>query len=465
MSVMAGKRTEAEAFWPMESLAEVTMVFEAAGGKHRLERTSKAEEAILLASEPRDVRDYLAKRASSAGLFDRISKETEAELLSRGNRLIDLSLAEYCLHQETARALFDRNADDWPIRALVLSNTALAKGSFRGFPECLFGSEDDVLKYLKTSSADEQAMLFRNPSLDDSFLESFLSLGKPWEAVKQEQRLWALDHLALNEKLQHNRSTADHDDGFNWYMAGKPFEAAWALIEKLEPSAEAAAHLSRLLRDLPADTYKTEGINEALKRWQGTPSDIAGEGAENAKARLSPFQQVRQAGARLLAGKHNAVPGHFLASDDVAIRCGAYEGERKLTADQIKSAIERDADLARVHLMRNEALWRSEKMRDLLVDELLRGAESDEPRWEYQRRDAHYRKEFPAWFERDGDGYAEPDERPISESSIGALVTSVVADPAIKSLQARLAALEKTQQTMLWMLGATLVLLIVGAWR
>jgi hypothetical protein len=246
-------------------------------------------------------------------------------------------------------------------------------------------------------------------------------------------------------------------------MAGKPFEAAWLLIERLEPSAEAAAHLSRLLRDLPADTYKTEGISQALERWRAPTSDLASEQAENGKARLSAFQQVRQSGARLLAGKHDAVPGEFLASDDVAFRCGAYESETKLTAEQIKAAVERDGDLARVHLIRNVVLWRSEKMRDLLDDDVLRGAESEEPRWEYRARDAQYRKEFPAWFE--GDRYAEPDERPVSESSIADLVTSVVADPALKGLQERLTALEKTQQTLLWMVGAALVMLLVRAWR
>lgn len=422
-----------------------------------------AEEAILLASERRDVRDYLAKRASRASLFDPISGETEAELLSRGDRLIDLSLAEYCLHQRTAKALFDRDPSDWPIRALVLSNTALAKGSFRGFPECLLGSEEAVLEFLKASSGDELVVLFRNPSLDESFLESLLSLGKPWEAMQPEQRLFVLDYLARNEKLHRKRSTADHEDGWDWYMAGKPFEAAWSLIEKLEPSAEAATHLARLLRDLPADTYKTEGMADALEKWRAPPGDVAAEQAENAKARLSPFQQVRQSGTRVLAGRHDAAPGEFLTGDDVAMRCGAYEGERKLTADQIKAAVERDGDIARVHLIRNEVLWRTEKTRDLLVDEVLRGAATDEPGWEYQSRDAKYRKEFPGWFE--GDRYAEPDERPVSESSIAVLVKSVVGDPAISGLRDRLTVLEKQQQTLLWIVAIMLVILVVRAWR
>lgn len=72
-----------------------------------MKRTSKAEGAILLASAPSDVREYLAKRASKADLLDPICAETEAELLARGDRLLDLSLAEYCLHGETALALFE----------------------------------------------------------------------------------------------------------------------------------------------------------------------------------------------------------------------------------------------------------------------------------------------------------------------------------------------------------------------
>jgi hypothetical protein len=65
-------------------------------------------------------------------------------------------------------------------------------------------------------------------------------------------------------------------------MAGKPFEAAWSLIEALEPNHEAATHLSRLLRDLPADTYKTEGLLEALETWHAPEDALAAEEDSNA---------------------------------------------------------------------------------------------------------------------------------------------------------------------------------------
>lgn len=429
-----------------------------------MERTSKAEEAILLASEPRDVRDYLAKRADRASFLDPISKEAEAELLSRGNRLIDLSLAEYCLHRETAEALFIRDPGDWPVRALVLSNRAISEAVLLGgFPECLFGSEEALLAYLSNVSPDERAMLFRNPTLGDGFLEAFLSLGAPWAAMDPEQRLCALSDLGVNDKLRRKRSTGDHDDGWDWYMAGKPFEAAWSLIEKLTPNPDAARHLAALLRALPADSYNTDNIADALEGWRAGSGEAAKEAELNEKGRLSDFQAVRQAGARLLVGSHDAEPRLYFNSDDIALRCGAYEAERKLDPEAIEAAVERDGDLARVYLIRNESLWRTERTRNLLLNVVLRGADTEEPRWEFKRRESFYRNEFPGW---SGDEeYSEPDERPIGERSVSDVVASVTASPALKALQDRLASLEKAQRTVVWMVVAALVALVVHTWN
>lgn len=423
-----------------------------------MKRTSKAEGAILLASAPSDVREYLAKRASKADLLDPICAETEAELLARGDRLLDLSLAEYCLQGETALALFERDPDDWPVRALVLSNQALAKTSFCGFPECLFGSMEAVIQYLRIVSPDERAILFSNPSLADDFLEAFLSLGEPWEAMNPEQRLWALDNLASNEKLHRRRSTADYDEGWDWYMAGRPFEAAWSLILKLEPSEKTAKHLSRLLRDLPTDNFKIEGIEEALVNWHSAPGAEAEEAEKNEKGRLSNFQSVRQAGARLLAARHDATSEAFRSSDDVAFRCGAYEGGHQLDVDAVKAAVERDGDLARVHLVRNKVLWRPERNRDELLKEVLRGAETEEPRLEFFRRERNYREMFPGWF--NDEGIDEPDKRPITESSIQDLVAGITDDVAVKGIRDRLAALEKAHQKLFWMMAIALALFI-----
>ena len=67
-----------------------------AGGEGTVARPSKAEEAILLASDNATAADYLVKRGEAkAGRFwDSISEETEAALLARNDRLINLRLAE-----------------------------------------------------------------------------------------------------------------------------------------------------------------------------------------------------------------------------------------------------------------------------------------------------------------------------------------------------------------------------------
>lgn len=427
-------------------------------------RKLKAEEAILLASGPREVREYLAKRAIKPGFFDAISKETEAALVSRSDRLIDLSLAEYCLHVETAAALFIKDAEDWPVRSLVLSNQALAKASlYGGFPECLFGSEEAMLSYLSTISVDEQHILFCNPSLNPGFLEAFLTLGQPWQAMKPEQRVWALYSLAENEMLRRKRSTSDYEDGLDWHLAGKPFEAAWSLIVNLEPGPEEAKHLAMLLRDLPADSYKLDGVAEAIENWRAGAEEKAKERKKNAKGRLSPNQQVRQAGARLLASRYDAAPNLYLDSDDIALRCGAYEATAKLSEPVIKAAITRDGELARVYLIRNDSLWCSSETRNPLLKLVLRGAETDEPHWEFKARERKLRKEFPDWFE--GDDLDEAMGRTTNEGLDAGHVAYNAHTLRLRGLHDKLMAVEKTQQRLIWLVAATLILLVAHAWR
>ena len=53
----------------------------------------------------------------------------------------------------------------------------------------------------------------------------------------------------------------------------------------------------------------------------------------------------------------------------------------------------------------------------------------------------------------------------ISESSVADLVKSVTSDPAVKSLQERMVAVEKALQTLIYMGAAALVFLALLLWR
>jgi hypothetical protein len=186
------------------------------------------------------------------------------------------------------------------------------------------------------------------------------------------------------------------------------------------------------------------------------------EADDNSKGRLSKFQEVRQAGARLLASSHDAEPKLFFDSDDLALRCGAYEAGRNLNAHQIEAAVKQDGDLARVHLIRNVTLWHSLKMRDMLVHVVLSGAETEEPRWEFKRREWHYRKDFPKWFE--AEEYSHADDRPISKSTIAQVVASIAKAPSIRSLEDRLIDVEKMQKILIWIAAIAFIILVAQKW-
>ena len=93
-------------------------------------RTSWAEGEVLLASSTERIRDRLVARGEQPKFFDPISQEVEAELLARRERLLDLTLAEFCLYPKTAQTLFFREPADETLRLLVLSNAAMAKAGF-----------------------------------------------------------------------------------------------------------------------------------------------------------------------------------------------------------------------------------------------------------------------------------------------------------------------------------------------
>ncbi|MBX9665638.1 integrase arm-type DNA-binding domain-containing protein [Novosphingobium sp.] len=58
--------------------------------------------------------------------------------------------------------------------------------------------------------------------------------------------------LANNPKLKKPAETADHADGWGWYMAGQPFHEAWRLVIALDANADNARHLSHLYDHLCA---------------------------------------------------------------------------------------------------------------------------------------------------------------------------------------------------------------------
>lgn len=336
-------------------------------GESTVARPSKAEEAILLASDNITVAEYLVRRGETATsrLWDSISEEAEAALLERNDRLVNLRLAEYCLYPATAQALFRRDQTDWPLRSLVLSNQKIAQGLLlNSFPECLFGSVEALRTYLSRITPDEASVLFANPAIDDRFLEEVLRLGDYWQVMPERARLVALSSLGDNPKLQKPVDSGDHVDGWGWHMAGKPFHAAWRLVIALDVNTDNARHLSHLYERLAPYCLEHDGILDALQKWI-PQNDVEREveSKDNDRGNLSSYQSIRRAAASMLLQGSHLRQEQLLDSGDNAIRCGAYISGR-FTPDEMKNAIDCDGWFATASLMQNPNCWQSSEHRD-----------------------------------------------------------------------------------------------------
>jgi hypothetical protein len=429
-------------------------------------RADAAEEAILLASPGPDVRAYLKQRAASASEegWPAISKETEEELLKRGDRLIDLTLAEYCLFPQTARCLFERDPEDWAVRSLVLGNEAMAAAAiFESMPKGLMGGEEGLLSFLSSCTKEEAWILFANPTLHDGFLEKFLGLEEHWQVMREDVRLAALAALARNSKMRRTPDNEKFHSGFSWYMAGRPLAEAWRLIERLEPSDEVAWHLAPLYAEMGVQNHKTDDTLAALQKWIATSEKaVADEVKSNASGYLSPHQQIRHAAACMLIANREATKEQFIVSDDIALRCAAYQ-RGKIELAEMKASVERDGALAVRHLIYNLSNWKNADHRDEL-ESLVQSVDEETLGWEYSHRYALYLKEHPDWF--DGEELPkEPDERPLTESSIadvvGGVVQGVATVPAFTAQSAAIEKLAQAQRYQFWLLLAALAALLL----
>lgn len=431
-------------------------------------RPSKAEEAILLASDNEAAAAYLVKRgeAETSAFSDSISEETEAALLERHDRLIDLRLAEYCFHPATGRALFHRDPTDWALRSLVLSNKKVEKSNpFKTFPEWLFDSDEALKTYLCSITSAETSILFSNQTIDDSFLANVLELGDHWHAMPETSRFVALSNLAYNPKMQNPVDTIIGDNGWGEYLAAKPFNAAWRLVIALDASADSAFHLSNLYDRLAPRCFEPAGILGALPKWfPQNDAEREEEGKANKRGDLSPYQSIRRSAAAMLLQGYHLEQEQLLESEDNAIRCGAYIAGR-FKPDEMTSAIARDGWLATASLMQNPNCWRTSEHRDALNVGVRAAASvtfTSAPElayWEYRRWENKFEAEHPKWFEVE-EVDLQPEDKPLTESSTGELVQQVFASSGFKSIGEKVESLAQAQRIHFWLLVVILVILV-----
>lgn len=318
--------------------------------------------------------DYLSSYyKNSSSTIERIEVvdidyETEAKLLLKNDNFIDITLAQYCLFHQTAQKLFSKSISDNNItlRLACISNRSFGRTRWGVYelPLALFGNsnKEGLESWFRTITLKEIDALFRNETIDDSFLTEFISFENGlWNVLDDEKRLQVLNSLRYNSRI--GKKYEGPMDGYAEYLHGKLFSVIWDLAKKLPVEKQWARALGDLLEKTYDSRYEFDSLDVA-KRWNLTEPD------EKKKQFLSGFESIRFALYKDVIqdiygkGKTNKI--HY-ANDDIAYRACAYV-QTDMEEDDINEAYKKDGLLAIEYMLRNLSVWRNVKTRKVLHD-------------------------------------------------------------------------------------------------
>lgn len=133
-------------------------------------------------------------------------------------------------------------------------------------------------------------------------------------------------------------------------------------------------------------------------------------------------------------------------------------------------AIERAGWLATASFMQNPNCWLTFEHRKVLSNGVSVAAKATFPNtpelayWEMRRWKNKFESEHPDWFEWDVS--YEPDDKPLTDSSISDLAQQIVREadtglaPAFASIDGKLASLARSQQIQFWLVLLVLAILL-----
>lgn len=328
------------------------------------------KEAELVSSSNDYISNYYLNLSKSVGKIEVVDldSETEDKLLLRNDAFIDITLAQYCLFHETARKLFEKSFADnnLTLRLACVSNTSFGRTRWGVYelPLALFDqSNKEALKaWFTTISSKEIDALFRNETIDDSFLTDFISFDNGlWNVLDEVKQLQVLHSIYYNSRV--GKRYEGPMDGYAEYLHGKLFSVIWDLAKKLPVEKKWASALGNLLEKTHDSRYEFDSLDVA-KRWNIV------EPEEKKKQFLSSFESVRFAIYKdiihNLYGKDKTNKIHY-SNDDIAYRACAYV-QTDMNEDDIQDAYKKDKLLAIEYILRNLSVWRNTKTRQVLHD-------------------------------------------------------------------------------------------------
>lgn len=412
-----------------------------------------------MASAPESVASWLSEKGRKSRWGGDADDALEMNLLARNERLIDLALAENGLSEEVLRSLFQR--DDEIIRAAVLSNTRALNQNF-GIRYWTFATENNDLSWMASLSKVEAEALFANPALPDHFVADFFEQKGVWEELSEDQRVSAASKII--DTLSDRPERDDFNDGWADYSYSKVFDAAWTFSRSAPVTLKWAYLLGELYSKLAPYAFSKFNALETAERWHPQNDEdqqFEREKDDNASGYLSTFQRVRFGLSRLAAESSHGKKDKretILGSDDVAIRCGGYLA-LNFQPEEIEAAVEKDGKLACRYLIGNESIWTKNATRETLREACRSVSKDDDyivsQSFDFSRQDDRMRERHPEWFVDEEDPLF-PDDKPLTESSIGEMTDRLAASTPMINLKAFIEAQSRVDTFRFWVIVVAL---------
>lgn len=341
--------------------------------------------AMLAASTPEAVCAFLKERGKAVAdswlpntpthraKYD-LPDDYERTLLARKDRLIDLHLALYGCDSDVVAELFFRDEQDTALRCAALSNETDKQPSLIfSYDAC---AEEKWTAFLLKATRDEVTSLFRNATLDFSFVRSFFERAEEFTRLAPDGMIGAVRALGQNQSFFSYRGT------FITHPREKDYQRfCWPEDESAYGSAIGA--LLDLARDMPASplwAMLLAGLyprfstafchcDHALmtaRRWVEPDENRSKyETSINERGHLSDWQLIRfHLGRIALHGRQISVE-ELRKDSDLALRLAAYAA-MDATNENIDSAFEEDGAVCFVAFFENQNLWQSETHRSRL---------------------------------------------------------------------------------------------------
>ena len=270
----------------------------------------------------------------------------------------------------------------------------------------------------------------------------------PFDNLDNEYFLTLISYASQNSRLTEEYKSV-WMDGFDEYRYNLVFTSAWKLFESLDVNVKSAVVLSRIGEKLVAEAPHDMDVATVLERWVPKVDDTkTADYFGFARSSLAKLYRVNSKEFRELNN-----------SPDKALRASYYGRFSAKNTEEIRSAFEKDGETFLDAAIRNENLFKTEAIREVLSrccwNQEDPHSTMDYPNY-FNSFEAHMKKENPDWFyETDDDLGLEDIEDEEDSFELKVLKN-------FSQLKSLLQRQESGKKTIIWVVLALVLGVIIG---